>query len=57
MTTEKEERDWVVERTWLVKGRTATEAMEASKDKMPDAIRVYEGPPRPVELTDFEVID
>jgi hypothetical protein len=44
-----EDRKWVVERTWIVRARTATEALEATMGGklMPDQVRTYEGSPRP----------
>ena len=42
-------RSWVVERTWIVEATTATEAVEATMGGklLPEAVRAYQGPPRP----------
>lgn len=42
------QRDWIVERTWLVQAPTATRAIEAATGEHKH-IRVYEGPQRPWE--------
>lgn len=49
-----EERDWVVERTWLVQARSAAAALEATKELPSDYDRTYEGPPRPWEAWEEE---
>lgn len=48
-TDERPMRDWVVERTWLVRAQSATKALEATARRDPDHVRTYEGPPRPWE--------
>jgi hypothetical protein len=45
-------REWVVERAWRVRARTAREALDKAEPGAHDFVRVYEGTePRPWEAT------
>lgn len=43
------DREWTVERTWIVNARSAGEAFRKTAGTDPDYDRTYEGPPRPWE--------
>lgn len=51
-----EDREWVVERTWIVRAQTATRALDAALPSEHKFVRVYETP-IPIPEEDDDGID